>query len=138
MEVPMATLAQSLGQAVSRLIVVGGWPVMQPVVRYATTIETIDAQTGEPRHHMITYLEEGSRWLVIARHGRRTDFVRDARANEGRIKVLHYGLWRDAHLRLTDADPQVLIDQMPAKTARQVRRLSTEPRVVEITFDKAL
>ncbi|MBF6600988.1 MAG: hypothetical protein IVW36_10810 [Dehalococcoidia bacterium] len=133
----MATLLQSFGRALSRLVVVLGWPVMRPVVRAATTVETLDAATDEPHRRMLVYLEEDHRWLVIARHGARTDFVREALAHDGRLKVLHHGMWQDAHLRLTEADPEVLIDQLPSRGRRDLRQTASEPRVAEIRFDAA-
>jgi hypothetical protein len=131
----MPTLIESIGSAFQRLVVVAGWPVPRYARRYATMLEVRDRDTDEPRRRMISYLQEDHRKLVVAPQGRRTEWVRNALAAGGRLSVLHDGLWRDAHIRVSDADPNVLIDQMPPKSARNVRRSASDPCVVEILFD---
>jgi len=131
----MPTLIESVEHAFQRLVVVAGWPVPRYAYRYATMVEVRDRETGEPRRRMLSYLQEDHRMLVIAANGRRTEFVRNALADGGRISVLHDGRWLPAHLRITDADPNSLIEQMPPRGARHVRRTAVDPYVVEIVFD---
>jgi hypothetical protein len=127
---------QSIGNAFQRLVVVAGWPVPRYAWRYATMIEVRDRDTGELRRRMLPYLAEDHRMLAVAGNGRRTEWVRNALADDGRLSVLHNGVWRDAHVRLTEADPNVLIDQMPPRSARNVRRTASDPCVVEILFEQ--
>lgn len=131
----MTAWRQSIGDAFSKLLLVAAWPFPRYPTRYETTIETLDPHTGEPRWRVVGYLEGDGKIIIIAPHGRETDFIREALAAGGALRVIHLGHWRNAHLRLTDIDPEVLLDQMPPRSRRQIREHATDPCVVEVVFD---
>lgn len=131
----MTAFRQSIGDAFSKLLLVAAWPFPRYPTRYETTIETRDTRTDEPRWRVVGYLGGDGKIIIIAPHGRDTDFVNEALTQGGAMRVIHLGHWRDAHLRLTDIDPEVLLDQMPPRSRRQIRVHATEPCVVEVVFD---
>ena len=131
----MTAWRQSIGDAFSKLLLVAAWPFPRYPTRYETTIETLDPRTGEPRWRVVGYLDGDRKIIIIAPHGRDTDFVQEALAAGGAMRVIHLGHWRNAHLHLTDIHPEVLLDQMPPRSRRQIRAHATEPCVVEVVFD---
>lgn len=74
--------------------------------------------------------------VVVAENGERSDWVRNALKNDGRLRVHLRGKWRDAHLRVLDADAEDYLQRMNKLHASLVRRHSThKPCAVEITWD---
>lgn len=131
----MATWRASVGNAFARLLSVAAWPIPHYPTRYATTIETVDPASGEPRRRVVGYVDGEGRVIIIAPRGHDTDFVREALAAGGHMRVVHDGHWRDAHLHVTDIDPEVLLDQLPPRSRRDIRAHATDPCVVEVLFD---
>jgi hypothetical protein len=69
---------------------------------------------------------------VVVEDGARADWVRNALANDGRLRVHLRGVWRPARLRILDADPDSYLSRMNRVHAAFVRVESTTPAVVEI------
>lgn len=99
----------------------------------AVIIETVGRKSGKVRRTPVGCVVDDGRIILVAEHGPKADYVRNALAREGRLRVFHDGAWKDAHLRLLDGDPEPYLQRMNARHASFVRRLGTDLRVVEIT-----
>ena len=100
----------------------------------AVIIETVGRKSGKVRRTPVGYADDGDRIIVVAEQGPKADYVRNARAREGRLRVFHAGAWKDATLRLLDGDAEPYLQCMSARHASFVRRFGTDLRAVEITL----
>jgi deazaflavin-dependent oxidoreductase (nitroreductase family) len=100
--------------------------------RNALIVETVGRRSGRRRRIPVGYLEEPGRIIVVVENGPRAEWVRNALASDGRIRIHHGGSWRQARLRLLDTDPEPYLRRMNAVHAAFVRMESTTPGVVEI------
>lgn len=132
----MSGWRSSLEGAFSKIVSLTIWPVPRYPELDETTIETSDPATGEPRWRVVGYVETEGALIIIAPNGRDTDFVHEARGTDGRMRAIYNGHWRDAHLRVTDLDPEVLIEQMPPPSRAVLRARATDPCVVEVVFNR--
>jgi deazaflavin-dependent oxidoreductase (nitroreductase family) len=98
----------------------------------ALIIETVGQRTGKRRRIPVGYLDDGGRIIVVVEDGSRALWVRNALADDGRLRVHLRGKWRQARLRILDADPQSYLRRMNRVHAAFVRLESTTPAVVEI------
>jgi deazaflavin-dependent oxidoreductase (nitroreductase family) len=98
----------------------------------ALIIETIGQRTGKRRRIPVGYLDDGGRIIVVVEDGSRALWVRNALADDGRLRIHLRGQWRHARLRILDADPQSYLDRMNRVHAAFVRLESTTPAVMEI------
>jgi hypothetical protein len=80
----------------------------------------------------VGYLDDGDRLIVVVEEGSRAYWVRNALANDGRLRIHLRGAWRLARLRILDADPETYLRQMNRVHAAFVRSESSTPEVVEI------
>ena len=98
----------------------------------ALIIETVGHRSGKRRRIPVGYLDDGGRIIVVVEDGSRAQWVRNALADDGRLRVHLRGQWRQARLRILDADPQSYLRRMNRVHAAFVRLESTTPAVVEI------
>jgi hypothetical protein len=80
----------------------------------------------------VGYLDDGGRVVVVVEDGRRADWVRNALANKGLLRIHLRGIRRPARLRVLDADPETYLRRMNRVHAGFVRMESSTPAVVEI------
>jgi len=95
-------------------------------------IETVGRRSGKRRRIPVGFLDDAGRIIVVVEDGPNAQWVRNALANDGRLRVFLRGVWREAHLRLIDADPDACLRRMNRVHAAFVRNESTTPCVVEI------
>jgi len=101
----------------------------------ALIVETIGRRTGK-RHRMpVGYLDDGGRIIVVVEDGARSHWVRNAQANDGRLRIFLRGSWRSARLRVLDADPEAYLKRMNRVHAGFVRIEATTPGVIELLPD---
>ena len=98
----------------------------------ALIIETVGHRSGKRRRIPVGYLDDGGRIIVVVEDGSRAQWVRNALADDGRLRVHLRGVWRQARLRILDADPQIYLRRMNRVHAAFVQLESTTPAVVEI------
>jgi deazaflavin-dependent oxidoreductase (nitroreductase family) len=98
----------------------------------ALVIETVGRRSGKRRRIPVGYLDEGGRIIVVVEDGSRAQWVRNALANDGRLRVHLRGAWRPARLRILETDPEGWLRRMNRVHAAFVRLESTTPAVVEI------
>jgi deazaflavin-dependent oxidoreductase (nitroreductase family) len=100
----------------------------------ALIVETIGQRSGMRRRVPVGYLDDGGRIIVVVEDGRRALWVRNALANDSRLRIHLRGVWREARLRILDADPESYLKRINRVHAGFVRLESTTPAVVEIVL----
>jgi len=103
----------------------------------AIIIETVGRRSRRRRRLPVGYLEDGGRLIVVVEDGERADWVRNALAREGRLRVFLRGRWLDGKLSLTEGDPQEYLGRMNVLHAALVRRHSSTPAVAQIAVASA-
>ena len=98
----------------------------------ALIIETVGRRSGKRRRIPVGYLDDGGRIIVVVEDGLRAQWVRNALANEGRLRIHLRGAWRPARLRILEGDPESWLRRMNRVHAAFVRLESSTPEVVEI------
>jgi deazaflavin-dependent oxidoreductase (nitroreductase family) len=98
-------------------------------------IETVGRRSGKRRRIPVGYIEEDGRLIVVVEDGARADWVRNALAREGKLRVHLRGRWRDARLRLIEGDAEAYLQRMNKLHAYFVRRHSSVPGIAEITVE---
>jgi deazaflavin-dependent oxidoreductase (nitroreductase family) len=101
----------------------------------ALIIETVGRQSGRRRRIPVGYLDDGGRILVVVEDGARSHWVRNALADEGRLRIFLRGAWRSARLRFVEADPESTLRRMGRVHAAFVRIESSTPAVIELLPD---
>ena len=124
-----------LANAVTNLALLVGVPRPPYTRKNALIIETVGRRSGEVRRVPVGYLEDGGRLIVVVEDGVRANWVRNALANEGRLRIHLRGVWRSARLQVLDADPEAFLGRMNRVHAGFVRNEATTPGVVEILPD---
>ena len=103
--------------------------------RNALVAETIGRRSGRRRRVPLGYAEEDGTLVVVVEHGLRADWVQNALAQSGQLRIHFRGRWQPARLRVVARDPEACLRRMNRLHAALVRRHSTTPAVVEITPD---
>jgi deazaflavin-dependent oxidoreductase (nitroreductase family) len=121
-----------IANAVTKLALLVGVPRPPYTRENALIIETVGRRSGKRRRMPVGYLDDGGRIIVVVEDGSRADWVRNALADDGRLRVHLRGAWRLARLRILDADPERYLRRMNRVHAAFVRLESSTPGVVEI------
>jgi deazaflavin-dependent oxidoreductase (nitroreductase family) len=106
----------------------------------ALVLETFGRVTGKRRLTPMGCLREGERLLVVAEHGRRADWVRNALAG-GTVRLWLAGRPYQARVGILDpsdpgGDPEILLERMGNKIhAATVRTMAHEPCVVRFALE---
>jgi deazaflavin-dependent oxidoreductase (nitroreductase family) len=125
-------LVVRIANALTNLALMAGIPRPPYTRNNALIIETVGQRSGRRRRLPVGYLDDGGRIIVVAEGGSRSQWVRNALANDGHLRIHFRGAWRPARLRLIDADPESYLRRMNRVHAAFVRVESTTPSVVEI------
>jgi deazaflavin-dependent oxidoreductase (nitroreductase family) len=121
-----------IANAVTNLALLAGIPRPPYTRENALIVETVGRRSGKRRRIPVGYLDDGGRIMVVVEDGSRADWVRNALANDGRLRIHLRGAWRPARLRILDADPASYLRRMSRVHAAFVRLESSTPAVVEI------
>lgn len=98
----------------------------------ALVVETVGHRSGKRRRVPVGYLDDGGHLIVVVEDGLRAHWIRNALANDTRLRIHFRGAWHEARLRILDADPDSYLRRMNRVHAAFVRIESTTPAVVEI------
>lgn len=98
----------------------------------ALIIETVGRRSGKRRRLPVGFFDDDGRIIVVVEDGVRADWVRNALANDGRLRVHLRGAWRAARLKVLDTDPDSWLQRMNRVHAAFVRLEASTPGVVEI------
>jgi deazaflavin-dependent oxidoreductase (nitroreductase family) len=129
---PLPSALVRFANALTVLALRAGIPRPPYTRRNALIVETVGRRSGRRRRIPVGYLEDGGRIIVVVENGQRAQWVRNALASDGRLRIHYRGFWRQARLRLLDTDPEPYLRRMNALHAVFVRFESTTPGVVEI------
>lgn len=121
-----------IANAVTKLALLVGIPRPPYTRENALIVETVGHRSGKRRRIPVGYLDDGGRIIVVVEDGSRAYWVRNALANDGRLRIHLRGAWRPARLRILDADPESYLRRMNRVHAAFVRVESSTPGVVEI------
>ena len=121
-----------IANAVTTLALLVGIPRPPYTRENALIVETVGRRSGKRRRIPVGYLDDGGRIIVVVEDGSRAHWVRNALANDGRLRIHLRGAWRPARLRILDADPESCLRRMSRVHAAFVRLESSTPGVVEI------
>ena len=121
-----------IANAVTKLALLVGIPRPPYTRENALIVETVGRRSGKRRRIPVGYLDDGGRIIVVVEDGSRAQWVRNALANDGRLRIHLCGAWRPARLRILDADPERCLGRMSRVHAAFVRLESSTPGVVEI------
>jgi deazaflavin-dependent oxidoreductase (nitroreductase family) len=122
----------SIANAVTNFAIRTGIPRPPYTRANALIIETVGRRSGKRRRIPVGYLDDDGRIIVVVEDGRRANWVRNATAAGGALRVHLRGRWLPARLRFVDLDPEECLRRMNRAHAALVRSHSTEPAVVEI------
>ena len=121
-----------IANAVTNLALLAGIPRPPYTRRNALVVETVGRRSRKRRRIPVGYLDDGGRIVVVVENGPGAHWVRNALANDGRLRIHLRGAWRPARLRILDADPESYLRRMNRVHAAFVRIESSTPGVVEI------
>jgi deazaflavin-dependent oxidoreductase (nitroreductase family) len=133
MRLPKAVVR--IANAATNLALLAGIPRPPYTRANALIVETIGRRSGKRRRVPVGYLDDGGRIIVVVEDGVRAEWVRNAQAGEGRLRVHLRGVWRPARLRILDADPAAYLERMNRVHAAFVRHESSTPGVVEVVLE---
>jgi len=121
-----------IANAITNVALLAGIPRPPYTRRNALVIETVGYRSGKRRRIPVGYLDDGGRLIVVVEHGLHAQWVRNALADDGRLRIHLRGAWRPARLRIVDGDPEAYLRRMNRVHAAFVRNESSTPGVVEI------
>jgi len=121
-----------IANAVTNLALLAGIPRPPYTRKNALIIETVGRRSGKRYRIPVGYIDDGGRIIVVVEDGRRAHWVRNALANDGRLRIHLRGRWRHARLRILEADPEDYLRQMNRVHAAFVRIESSTPTVIEL------
>ena len=121
-----------IANAVTKLALLVGIPRPPYTRKNALIVETVGRRSGKRRRIPVGYLDDGGRIIVVVEDGSRAHWVRNALANDSRLRIHLRGAWRPARLRILDGDPESYLRRMSPVHAAFVRLESSTPEVVEI------
>ncbi len=121
-----------IANAVTKLALLVGIPRPPYTRKNALIVETVGRRSGKRRRIPVGYLDDAGRIIVVVEDGSGANWVRNALANDGRLRIHLRGAWRPARLRILDADPDSYLGRMNRVHAAFVRLESSTPAVVEI------
>jgi deazaflavin-dependent oxidoreductase (nitroreductase family) len=121
-----------IANAVTNLALLAGIPRPPYTRKNALIIETVGRRSGKRFRIPVGYIDDGGRIIVVVEDGRRAHWVRNALANDGRLRIHLRGRWRHARLRILEADPEDYLRQMNRVHAAFVRIEASTPTVIEL------
>jgi deazaflavin-dependent oxidoreductase (nitroreductase family) len=101
----------------------------------ALIVETVGRRSGKRRRIPVGYLDDGGRIIVVVEDGSRSQWVRNALAEGGRLRIFLRGAWRPARLQVLEADPEPYLQRMNRVHAAFVRHEASTPGVIELLSD---
>ena len=96
-----------IANAVTKLALLVGIPRPPYTRENALIVETVGPRSGKRRRIPVGYLDDGGRIIVVVEDGSRAYWVRNALANDGRLRIHLRGAWRPARLRSSTRSRQL-------------------------------
>jgi deazaflavin-dependent oxidoreductase (nitroreductase family) len=130
--VKLPRLVVRIANAVTNLAIITGIPRPPYTRKNALVIETVGRRSGQRHRIPVGYLDDHGRIIVVVEDGHRANWVRNAVARDGRLRIHLRGRWREARLRMLEEDPESYLTRMNRIHAGFVRLESSTPCVAEL------
>jgi len=98
----------------------------------ALIVETVGRRSGKRRQVPVAYLEARGELIVVVENGLRAQWVKNALAQDGQLRIFLRGRWRHARLRMLEGDPDAYLHRMNRLHAALLSRHSTTPGLAAI------
>jgi deazaflavin-dependent oxidoreductase (nitroreductase family) len=121
-----------VANAITNFAIIAGVPRPPYTRENALVIETVGRRSGRRRRIPVGFLDDDGRIIVVVEDGLRSSWVRNALARDGNLRIHLRGRWRDARLRILEADPEPVLQRMGRVHAGLVRSHSSTPGVAEL------
>jgi deazaflavin-dependent oxidoreductase (nitroreductase family) len=121
-----------IANAIRNFAIIAGVPRPPYTRENALVIETLGRRSGARRRIPVGFLDDDGRIIVVVEDGPRANWVQNALARGGDLRIHLRGRWRSAELRLLEADPEPYLARMNRMHAGLVRSHSSTPSVVEL------
>jgi deazaflavin-dependent oxidoreductase (nitroreductase family) len=121
-----------VANALTNLSLIAGVPRPPYNRGNALIVETRGRRSGKRRRLPVGYLDDSGRIIVVVEDGARAQWVQNALADGGRLRIFLRGAWRQARLRVLDADPDIYLERMNRVHAAFVRHEASTPGVIEL------
>jgi len=121
-----------MANAITKLALITGIPRPPYTRENALIVETVGRRSGKRHRIPVGYLDDDGRIIVVVEDGLHANWVRNAIARDGRLRIHLRGRWRDATLRMLEEDPESYLARMNRIHAGFVRLESSTPSVVEL------
>lgn len=121
-----------IANAITNFAIITGIPRPPYTRKNALVVETVGRRSGAHHRIPVGYLDDGGRIIVVVEDGLRANWVRNALANHGRLRIHLRGHWREATLRVLEDAPESYLARMNRVHAGFVRLESSTPKVVEL------
>ncbi len=121
-----------IANAITNFAIIAGVPRPPYTRKNALVIETLGRRSGRRHRIPVGYLDDGGSIIVVVEDGLRSNWVRNALAKDGRLRIHLRGRWRPARLRMLEADPEPYLARMNRVHAGLVRSHSSTPSVAEL------
>jgi deazaflavin-dependent oxidoreductase (nitroreductase family) len=121
-----------LANAITTLAIITGIPRPPYTRKNALVVETLGRRSGRRHRIPVGYLDDNGRIIVVVEDGLRANWVRNALARDGRLRIHLRGRWCEARLRMLEENPESYLIRMNRIHAGFVRLESTTPSVAEL------
>lgn len=121
-----------IANSITNLAIITGIPRPPYTRRNALVLETVGRRSGKRHRIPVGYLDDDGRVIVVVEDGPRANWVRNALARDGRLRIHFRGHWRQAKLRMLEDNPEPYLRRMNRIHAGFVRLESSTPSVAEL------
>jgi deazaflavin-dependent oxidoreductase (nitroreductase family) len=128
-------LVVRIANAITNAAIIAGIPRPPYTRDNALVIETLGRRSGKRRRIPVGYLDDDGRIIVVVEDGSRADWVKNALAQDGCLRVHLRGRWHAAKLRMLEAEPEAYLRRMNRFHAGLVRSHSSTPGVAELVLE---
>jgi deazaflavin-dependent oxidoreductase (nitroreductase family) len=104
----------------------------------ALIVETRGRSSGKRRRLPVGYLDDDGRIIVVVEDGTRAQWVQNALADGGRLRIFLRGRWRQARLRIVEGPPEAYLEKMNRVHAMFVRHEASTPGVIELLLENSV
>src|SRR5512134_1019642 len=129
-------LVVRIANAITNAAIIAGIPRPPYTRKNALVIETLGRRSGKRHRIPVGYLDDDGRIIVVVEDGASSNWVRNALARDGRLRIHFRGRWRSAKIRMLDAEPEAYLRRMNRVHAGLVRGHSSTPGVAELLLDE--
>ncbi len=110
-----------IANAITNFAIIVGIPRPPYTRNNALVIETVGRRSGRRHRVPVGYLDDGGRIIVVVEDGPQSNWVRNALARDGQLRIHFRGRWRPADLLLLEEDPESYLSRMNRIHAGLVR-----------------